>query len=147
MLIRAFCQADLAKARDLLRQLGYEIGTEALAGRLARVLEAPDHRVVVAEHDGRVVGLMHVFIRPALEKPCEAIVQALVVDGTHRGRGIGQALMRAAEAWAAARGVESVALYTRHAGAFYARLGYAKVATPDFMRKRLGPPGREEEGP
>ncbi len=144
MFIRAFRQADLPTARELLRQLGYEIGVEELAGRLARILEAPDHRVVMAEHDGRVAGLMHVFVRPALEKPCEAVVQALVVDETLRGRGIGQALMHEAEAWAGGRGLQSVALHTRHAEAFYARLGYARVATADFMRKRLGPSGREE---
>jgi hypothetical protein len=52
-------------------------------------------------------------------------------------------LMREAEAWAAGRGLASVALYTRHAGNFYERLGYARVASPDLMRKRLA---REEEG-
>src|SRR5262249_38039551 len=139
-----FRQADLPTARELLRQLGYEIGVEELTRRLARVLEARDHRVVIAEHGGRVVGLMHVFVRPALEKPCEVVVQALVVDETLRGRGIGQALMREAEAWAAARGLESVTLHTRRAGGFYARLGYANVAAADFMRKRLGPSGRKE---
>jgi GNAT superfamily N-acetyltransferase len=144
MLIRGFRHADVPTAAELLRQLGYEIGPEELAARLARVLDAPDHLVVVAEQDGRVAGLMHVFVRPALEKPCEAVVQALVVDETLRGRGIGQALMGEAEAWAVARGLESVALYTRKARAFYTRLGYANVASPDFMRKRLGPSAREE---
>jgi len=109
---------------------------------LSRVLHTADHRVAIAEtDDGRMAGLMHVFVRPALEKPCEAVVQALVVDEALRGRGIGLALMREAEAWAAARGLASVALHTRHAGAFYTRLGYAKVASADLMRKQLG---REE---
>jgi N-acetylglutamate synthase-like GNAT family acetyltransferase len=147
MLIRAFRQADLPTARELLRQLGYEIGGVELSRRLARALAAPDHRIVIAEHDGRVAGLMHVFVRPALEKPCEAVVQALVVDEAMRGRGIGQALMRDAEAWAAARGLASVALHTRNARAFYASLGYATVASPDFMRKHLDAASREEEGP
>jgi N-acetylglutamate synthase-like GNAT family acetyltransferase len=144
MLIRAFHRADLPTVCELLRQLGSEIGVEELAGRLAFVLAAPGHRVLMAEHDGRVVGLMHVFVRPALEKPCEAVVQALIVDETLRGQGIGQALMHQAEAWAAARGLKSVALHTRHAEAFYARLGYARVAAADLMRKRLTPLVREE---
>jgi N-acetylglutamate synthase-like GNAT family acetyltransferase len=137
MLIRAFRRSDLPTARELLRQLGYDIGTDELTGRLARVLDAADHHVAVAERVGRVAGLLHVFVRPALEKPCEAVVQALVVDGNLRGRGIGQALMREAEAWAAARGLTSVALHTRHAQEFYTRLGYAKVATADLLRKPL----------
>jgi predicted N-acetyltransferase YhbS len=144
MLVRPLCPADLPTLRELLRQLGYEVGFEELAARLARVLDGSDHRVVVAEHDGQVAGVMHVFVRPALEKPCEAVVQALVVDEASRGRGIGQALMRDAETWAAARGLESVALYTRHAQAFYAPLGYVKVAAADFMRKRLPPLDRKE---
>ena len=47
---------------------------------------------MVAEMEGEVVGVLHVFERPALEKPCEAVVQALVVDGERRGAGIGEAL-------------------------------------------------------
>jgi N-acetylglutamate synthase-like GNAT family acetyltransferase len=143
MHIRAFRQTDMPTVRELLRQLGYEVGIEELAARLARLLGAADHHVTIAEHDGRVAGLLHAFARPALEKPCEAVVQALVVDETSRGLGVGQALMREAEAWAAARGLASVALHTRSAQAFYTRLGYRQVATADLMRKALRP----EEGP
>ena len=142
MLIRPFRQADMPTARGLLRQLGYEVGIEELAARLARILDAGDHHVTVAEHDGCVAGLLHAFARPALEKPYEAVVQVLVVDQTWRGQGIGQALMHDAEAWAAARGLASVALHTRSAQVFYTRLGYRQVATADFMRKPL----RLEEG-
>jgi predicted N-acetyltransferase YhbS len=143
MLIRAFRQTDMPEARELLRQLGYEVGMEELAARLDRLLGAADHHVTVAEHDGRVAGLLHAFARPALEKPWEAVVQALVVDETSRGQGVGEALMREAEAWAAARGLASVVLHTRGAQAFYARLGYRDVATAALMRKPLRP----EEGP
>ena len=79
------------------------------------------------------MGVLHVFERPALEKPCEAVVQALVVDGARRGSGIGEALMREAEAWAAARKLASTALYTRidrdRARLFYERIGYRLKAT------------------
>ena len=124
-------------ARELLRQLGYDVGIEELAARFARLLGAADHHIAVAEYDGRAAGLLHAFARPALEKPYEAVVQVLVVDSTWRGQGIGRALMREAEAWAAARGLASVALHTRNARAFYTRLGYREVAAADFMRKRL----------
>jgi predicted N-acetyltransferase YhbS len=66
--------------------------------------------------------------------PCAAFTP---LDETMRGRGIGLALVREAEAWAAARGLPSVALNTRGAQEFYARLRYAKVATSDLMRKPL----------
>ena len=49
MLIRPFRQADMPLARELLRQLGYEMAAEVLTSRFARVLAAADHNVVVAE--------------------------------------------------------------------------------------------------
>jgi GNAT superfamily N-acetyltransferase len=93
MLIRPFCTADMSVARDLLRQLGYEVAAAELGARMERVLAAADHYTAVAEDGGQVVGLLHMFERPALEKPCEAVVQAIVVDAKMRGRGIGKALM------------------------------------------------------
>ena len=137
MPIRPFRPADMPVAQELLKQLGHEIATRELNSRIACVLGAANHHVAVVEEDGRVVGLVHVFERPALEKPCEAVVQALVVDAKLRRRGIGEALMDAAEAWAKARGLASVALSTQHAQAFYTRLGYVKVATSDLMRKTV----------
>lgn len=118
-----------------MRQLGYDIAEGELAGRIARVLESADHCFVVAEFDGQVAGILHVFRRPALEKPCEAIVQALVIDASVRGRGLGNALMRLAEEWASTRGLASIALHTRKAQAFYEGLGYGRVASSDLMRK------------
>lgn len=141
--IRPVDAKDLPAVGDLLRQLGYVIDAGDLAERIARVSGVHDHRVVVAELDGRVVGLMHVFARPALEKPSEAVVQALVVNKSCRGKGIGQALMHDAEAWAKARALASVVLHTRvdreDARAFYARIGYTTAATSHLMRKTLQP--------
>jgi N-acetylglutamate synthase-like GNAT family acetyltransferase len=135
--VRPFRQSDLAVVRDLLRQLGYDIAESELTGRIAGVLEAADHHFVVAEIEGRVAGVLHVFKRPALEKPCEAVVQALVVDAGLRGRGLGRALMCLAEDWARTRGVGSIALHTRKGQAFYESLGYNRIASSDLMRKAL----------
>lgn len=141
MIVRDLQPADLPAAVGLLDQLGYALGEREVRARLEQVLKAPGHRVRVAEQGGKVVGLIHVFERPALEKPCEAIVQALVVDGTVRGAGIGAALMRDAEGWAGERGLASVALYTRTdragAHAFYETIGYRKANSSHLMRRYL----------
>jgi GNAT superfamily N-acetyltransferase len=125
----------------LLQQLGYAVDGVEVADRMARVGAAAGHRAIVAEIDGRVVGLLHVFERAALEKPCEALVQALVVDEASRGRGVGRALMREAEDWARARGLPCISLHTRidrdDACAFYTSLGYETAATAHLMRKTL----------
>jgi N-acetylglutamate synthase-like GNAT family acetyltransferase len=135
--LRAFRQSDLAGVRDLLRQLGYDVPEAELGRRIGRISEAAGHHFLVAELEGRLAGVLHVFERPALEKPCEAVVQALVVEASLRGRGLGRALMRLAEAWASAQGLGSIALHTRKAQAFYEGIGYDRVASSDLMRKAL----------
>ena len=129
----------MAAVGALLRQLGYKVAPPELDRRIERVLAAAGHYVAVVEEQSEVVGLLHVFERPALEKPCEAVVQSLVVDASVRGRKIGKALMDAAEAWAKTRGLGSVVLSTRKASAFYTQLGYDKVASSDLMRKAVNP--------
>jgi ribosomal protein S18 acetylase RimI-like enzyme len=105
------------------------------------VLATDGHRIVVAEAEGKVVGVLHMFERPALEKPCEAVVQALVVDSEARSTGVGEALMREAEAWASDRKLPSVSLYSRvdrkRAHAFYERIGYRIKATSVRMDRSL----------
>ncbi|MDP1752575.1 MAG: GNAT family N-acetyltransferase [Reyranella sp.] len=141
MIIREFRPADLSGVAALLEQLGYEPGEREIQARLAHLAKASDHWVRVADVDGRVVGLLHVYERPALEKAREAVVQSLVVDAAQRSRGVGATLMREAERWARERGLPAVALYTRidrdAARAFYERLGYGLVATSHLMRREL----------
>ncbi|SJZ53033.1 Predicted N-acetyltransferase YhbS [Enhydrobacter aerosaccus] len=141
MIVRDLQPADLPAVVGLLDQLGYALEGAEVEARLQQVRQAPGHRVRVAEREGKVVGLLHVFERPALEKPREAIVQSLVVDATVRGSGIGAALMRDAEGWARDRSLVSVALYTQigreAAHAFYETIGYAKANTSHLMRRYL----------
>ena len=60
-------------------------------------------------------------------------VEEVVVRGTHRGTGIGRALMSAFEQWATGEGCVLVALATRRAAPFYRALGYDESAT--YFRK------------
>lgn len=141
--LRPMREADLPAVRGLLAQLGYAIEEDELARRYASVRAAEGHHILVAEADDRVAGVMHLYARPAIEKPHEAIVQSLVVDRSLRGAGVGRALMAAAEAWAAERGFASVALTSQvareEAHAFYERLGYERVASSLLLRKTLPP--------
>jgi ribosomal protein S18 acetylase RimI-like enzyme len=137
MIIRDARPADIAMVRRLIGQLADAPDEMEFRARFERVSAEAGHRIIVAEMEGEVVGVLHVFERPALEKPCEAVVQALVVDGERRGAGIGEALMREAEAWAASRELASTALYTRidrdRARLFYERIGYRLKATSHLM--------------
>lgn len=139
--VRPASDADLPVMHSLLAQLGYDLMFDEVRRRLEAVSVAPDHAVFVGEADGRVVAMLHLFVRPALEKPPEAVVQALVVDSRCRQGGVGRAMMMTAERWAQARNLQSVALTShvaRHdAHAFYTALGYEHVATSRLLRKRL----------
>lgn len=140
--IRRMRADDLPEAQDLMRMLGYEIAPDELRARLAEIVRRDEHALMVAEdEDGAITGLIHVYIRAALEKPVEAIVQSLVVRDDKRGSGIGAHLMSEAEAWAKTRGISSVALYTQlerqDAAAFYSRRGYAEANQSRLMRKRI----------
>lgn len=141
MLIRPLRPSDVESAKGLLHQLDYDLSADDLARRIDRVLASKSHYAVVAEDGEKVVGLVHAYERPALEKPCEVVVQSLVVDSSLRKAGIGKILMAAAEAWARTRGLTHVVLHMREdrddARAFYEHLGYRKVATSHLMRNAL----------
>ena len=142
MVIRGIDEADIAAATALLAQLGYPMSATEVARRLAIVRAAQGHRVWVADDGRQVVGLLHAFFRPALEKPPEVVVQALVVDANRRSQRIGEQLMQVAEQWARERSSATVSLYSglqrTDTHRFYERLGYAKLGASQQMRKVLG---------
>jgi GNAT superfamily N-acetyltransferase len=125
--IRDAALADAEAIAGLLTQLGYPSEPAAVEARLDRLRIVGDS-VVVAEVDGRVAGLAHLQVSPAIERDRPAAkLGALVVDEAQRGRGIGRALVEAMEAEARLRGCELLFLTTAErrddAHAFYERVG------------------------
>jgi N-acetylglutamate synthase-like GNAT family acetyltransferase len=141
MPIRQLQRTDIPAVQELLRQLGYDVSPSELITRVERVLAAAEHYAAVAEQTRQLIGLVHVFERSALERPSEAVVQALVVAETSRRAGVGTALMSVAEQWARAKGLKHVVLHTRierdDARAFYVGRGYQVAATSQLMCKDL----------
>lgn len=94
----------------------------------------PDGRALVATADERVVGMVEVLPRGSVDDPGAARVAFPSVDiglsvlPEWRGRGVGTALMDAAEAWArehgAARMILDLAASNTGALRLYERLGY-----------------------
>jgi len=105
---------------------------------------------VIAELNGRIVGMLHGFLMKASENPLEPepdpvlrpyteledhgsfYVSGIAVHEPYRGRGIGAALMGAAHRQAAYLGCPRVSLIcfdaNRGARNFYSRLGFAELA-------------------
>lgn len=138
---------DAEAIAGLLAQLGYPTEPASVDARLER-LQIVGDRAVVAERDGEVVGLAQLHVSPTLEyeRPA-AKLAALVVDASHRGEGVGRALVAAMEAEARARRCELLFVTTAErredAHEFYRRVGLEE--TGRRFAKSLGyePTGSE----
>jgi GNAT superfamily N-acetyltransferase len=127
--IRPLTLADAAAVAVLSEDLGYPADPGVMGARVAAVLSEPDHAVFGAEgEDGSLLGWVHVCFRLLLIDPPSAFVEGLVVAAGARRRGVGKALMAAAENWARRGGAEAVRLRSgaprAAAHAFYRALGY-----------------------
>ncbi|WP_136618596.1 GNAT family N-acetyltransferase [Mesorhizobium norvegicum] len=102
-------EEDAAGLRRLLAGDGFEVAF------VARLGDIPVGTCLLVRHE----------LEPAHD--LTPWLAGLVVDARYRGAGIGSALVRATEAHAAARGVETLYLYTWEARDFYAALGWNMI--------------------
>jgi RimJ/RimL family protein N-acetyltransferase len=97
--------------------------------------------VLVAEEDGQIVGRLSIGrdTHPASEHVADV---GLMVARGYRRRGIGRALMEAAEAWARSVGVRKIELHVfphnQAALALYEQLGYRRVGVRRGHFRRSG---------
>jgi amino-acid N-acetyltransferase len=139
--IRAAETTEAQAIARLLGQLGYDATPADIASRLARILTRRDHRFVIAEAEGQVVGWIHASVSEHIDSAACVLIEGLVVDREHRGRGIGRVLLDDAEAWARAIGCSLVRLRSTDARTeahqFYQHLGYTKVKTQHSFAKAV----------
>lgn len=127
--IRAATSEDAPAIAELLGILGYPASSDEVLARLAR-LDTMDWAVtLVADLDGRAVGVVTGHVFPSIHStPVVAWLTSLVVSDRHQRQGIGGALTRAIEDWARKQGAIRVSLTSGlqrvAAHAFYQRLGY-----------------------
>lgn len=120
---------DAEVMAELLSQLGYPCDPLDLHGRIEKLANDPDVLLTVAEHEGKVVGIVTGHILNAIHKSGPvAMLTALVVLESARGLGIGTQLVSHVEDWARAHGAAAIslasALRRSEAHGFYRRLGY-----------------------
>jgi ribosomal protein S18 acetylase RimI-like enzyme len=109
------------------------------ADELRAIVDSRDSVLFVARLDGSIVGsLTLAFYR--IPTGLKAWIEDVVVDDSARGRGVGEALNRAAIAEAAHRGAKNVSLTSRPsreaANRLYVRLGFEPYET-NLYRFRL----------
>ena len=129
VVVRDAQATDADALARLCTQLGYPTTSAVIPSRLERLAADKDARAFAATTNGDVVGLMTVHIRYTLnhEAPL-AQLTLLVVDERTRSKGVGRALVQAAEQWARDRAckrlIVTTALDRDGAHAFYEKLAF-----------------------
>jgi N-acetylglutamate synthase-like GNAT family acetyltransferase len=129
MVVRDATVADVPALAPLLGELGYPAAVDALESRMRRMLSREDQRILVAERDGAVLGVLALHIFPVLAYDRDlAMIMALVVTERARGLGVGRALIERADAVGKSLGASRLMVTTHvrraDAHAFYERLGF-----------------------
>jgi len=126
----------LAAFASLIPQLSSS--SPPTAEQLAEIVASPDSVLYLARLDGRIVGsLTLAFYR--IPTGLKAWIEDVVVDGSMRGQGVGEALNTAAIDEARRRGAKNVSLTSRasreSANRLYQRLGFEPYETNMYRFK------------
>jgi ribosomal protein S18 acetylase RimI-like enzyme len=147
-LLRPAKAADVPRLTELVHA-AYEHYVERLGGPPRPMTDeygevVRRHRVTVAERGGEIVGLIVLGVSDE-----GFFVDNVAVDPSHRGTGVGKALLEHAEIAARDAGFDSIYLYTHERMvenlALYSRIGYVEYdrrlhggARIVYLRKKLG---------
>ncbi len=138
--VRPATAADAERIAALFTDEGYPAGPSDIVERLAR-FDSPYSRVLVADHDGEVLGFVAVHALPRFEHSDRVVrIMALVVDAAVRERGVGRLLMEAAEDLGREVGAAFAEVTAGHhrpdARRLYEEIGYDGTVAA-YLRKRL----------
>jgi ribonuclease HI len=132
--IYAEIEAQHARA---LPQVFKSISPQMRAPYLGSILGSPDAVLLVAELEGRVAGLIQLSVREIADMPIMVSrryvkISDLCVAEDCQRRGVGSALMEAAEAWGKKHNAANIELmvweFNKDAQAFYKKTGYRTVS-------------------
>ena len=133
---------DVEQIAPLVAELGYTSSVADVRERLVTLLASSTDMVYVAVDRGsQVVGWIEVATRMTLESGLRAEILGLVVASRARRKGVGLALVSAAEQWAATQGMTSIAVRSNMARLeshpFYEGAGYARKKTQHVYGKTI----------
>jgi len=110
--------------------------------RLEEMANSMQSAVYIAElPGGQIGGWIGLYLFHSVQQERRAGISGLIVDQQIRSRGIGKALLGAAESWARSQGCKAISVHTNvvrvRAHQFYARYGYARVKSQEYLLKPL----------
>lgn len=137
--VRVANSQDAGTLVPLFEQLGYPVHLAEIRERLENLPH--DTRVLVATLDDRVAGFAAITLRKTFVVGLLAELEGLVVSEGSRSKGIGAALLAAAERWAFEGGAPLVHVKTnvirKRAHDFYRSNGYSLIKTQHCFEKLL----------
>ena len=103
---------------------------ESYYAAFAQIESDPNHELIVAEHNGEVIGTLHLMFLPSIsfQGGLRAQIESVRVNNRYQNQGIGSAMMGWSIQRAKQRGAHMVQLTTHttrvDAHRFYERLGF-----------------------
>jgi len=142
MKIRVYADRDFDGVTALWRASGLDHAPNDPARDIPKMRDAPNAELFVAEEDGKLVGTVMIG-----QDGHRAWMYRLAVAPERRRQGIGRALVRHVEGWAALRGMPKLQFMIRAENAavagFYRGLGY-EIEPRTVMARRTQPEDREK---
>jgi phosphopantetheine--protein transferase-like protein len=149
MTIRPLTPSDREQWLAMRQTLWPDQSPASHAAEAAAILAQPRRYAVFvsAGEDGRLNGFVEVSLREQAEGCATTpvgYIEGWFVDESARGRGIGRALIAAAEEWARARGCQELAsdadIRNQAGQQAHRAVGFEEVERTVHYRKPLGPP-------
>ncbi len=106
--IRNAAVRDLSIVKALYQQLAPEVSH--LDRDFSALLSDPNALCLILEERARPIGTVICYVRPSLSSGRKMVIDDIVIDADHRGRGYGRALMRHCISLAKGQGLDCVEL-------------------------------------
>ena len=136
---RKYQRVDLERLQHLMLELGYRVEVKALNHNISEICKKGGE-VFIAEKNGVPVGSLCVIMDARLAEGIYAEIVSLIVSEKERGKGVGKALVKMAEAWAEKR-VDKIRVRANAirsgAHAFYKDRGFEETKTQKVFIKSL----------
>ncbi len=122
-------------------EMGYDFSVEQTEEKLLLLLHSGKDKIFVAETNGNVIGYIHANDYDLIYAPHMKNIMGIAVASDYRQCGVGRALLKKVEEWAAAAGADSIRLVSgaerTEAHEFYKRCGYVQNKQQLNFRKKL----------